>query len=298
MPGHTGHRTVGAGRSDGWTRRSYQPRRSPPTGAPPPSRRRGAPRGPGPGREAQAGAHREVLERGRLPVEGGEHGPTVVGVGPTRVESRAAARRARRSPSATSTSVASRTGGHPSASSRLVPAAAGLRTDPGTAITWMDRSSASRTVCIDPPVACDSTTTTTSARRGDDAVAGREAPCGRSDAERRLGEQHSVHPHPLPQVSVARGVDHVEPAPHDADGRAPGIQHAPVGGAVDAEGEPRDDRHPCLRRVAPQLARHPGAAPVQRRVPTIATRVVPSASRSPCTNSTAGGSGSDRRRSG
>lgn len=66
------------------------------------------------------------------------------------------------SPSATSTSSTPRTGAHPSANNPLVPAAAGLRSEPGTAITARSRLIASSTVRSEPPADRDSTTTTTS----------------------------------------------------------------------------------------------------------------------------------------
>ena len=68
------------------------------------------------------------------------------------------------SPTATSTSDASRTTKQPSARSAFVPADAGLRTDPGTAPTVTPRVVAAWTVWSDPPRTWHSTTTSTSER--------------------------------------------------------------------------------------------------------------------------------------
>ena len=101
-----------------------------------------------------------------------------------------------------------------------MPSDAGLRTEPGTAMTGTPRCSASETVSNEPPRTLDSTTTTSVGQRGDDAVAGRE-PVGRRRAcpaapPRRAGPRSADL---LPEARVAARVDDVEPAADDRDRR-------------------------------------------------------------------------------
>ena len=160
-------------------------------------------------------------------------------------------------PSATMMSVVSRTGAHPSAIKRFVPTDDGLRTEPGTAMTGMSRSAASFTVSSEPPAAWDSTTTT----RCDSAAMMRlragNLPRLGTRAERCLAQEQTRRAHALPQVSVPGRVHHVEPAPDHTDRAATRVEHAAVGGAVDAEGEAGDHRDPRLGELTTDLARDP-----------------------------------------
>ena len=137
--------------------------------------------------------------------------------------------------------------------------------------------------------------------RGDDAVAGREPPAlgPGARAAPRTAAPRPARPRCHSSCWWAR-VDDVEPAAHHADGRRPaGGQRTAVGGAVDAGGEARHDRHarpPPGRGPSSNATPRPVAE--QRRVPTIATRGPPMAPRSPWWNTTAGGSTSAASRAG
>ena len=124
----------------------------------------------GDGSHVETRAEHEGIDRGwrpvrRHPTRSRASSVSTIGGGPGRLVGKVP------SPSATVTSSTSRHGAHPSLRSRLGPADAALRTEPGTAITVRPRSSASRTVCIEPPARPLSTTTRTGDERGDDAIA-------------------------------------------------------------------------------------------------------------------------------
>ena len=145
-----------------------------------------------------------------------------------------------------------------------MPAAARLRTEPGTAITSTDRSMAAWAVISDPPRSRLSTTTSTSLsaammrlrignRNGSGAVPG-----GHSDSSR-------PRPHDLRPTAPAltRGYGTSGPLPTTADRPPAGdVQHAPVGGAVDALGQPGHDGHAGLGQAPPELGGH---LPARRR---------------------------------
>ena len=141
-----------------------------------------------------------------------------------------------------------------------MPADDGLRTEPGTAITWMSRSAASSTVCIEPPAAWDSTTTTRSASAAMIRLrAGNRHAAGPS-AERRLAEQQAARRATRPHRSRCwAGYTTSSPLPTTPTGRATGVEHAAVGGAVDAEGQAGHDGHARLGELAAELAGEPGA---------------------------------------
>ena len=169
------------------------------------------------------------------------------------------AREAAVRPSATMMSVVSRTGAQPSAIKRFVPTDDGLRTEPGTAMTGMSRSAASFTVSSEPPAAWDSTTTTRC-----DSAAMMRLRAGNRHASGRAPSGASLRSRPrradaLPQVSVPGRVHDVEPAPDHTDRAATGVEHAAVGGAVDAEGEAGDHGDPRVGELATHLAREPRA---------------------------------------
>ena len=86
-----------------------------------------------------------------------------------------------------------------------MPAAAGLCTLPGTAMTGTPSSPAMVAVISDPPRSRDSTTTTHLGERGDDPVAQREAPRLGAGARRRLGDEHAGVGDRAPQLAVLAG---------------------------------------------------------------------------------------------
>ena len=245
----------------------------------------------------RSSADDDVVERARI----------VAGTRPARRPRRPAAADAGRngadparrvsSPRATSTSSAPVTGAAPSRSSWLVPAAARLRTEPGTAITSTERSSAAWAVISDPPRSRLSTTTSTSLsaarmrlrsgkRNGSGGVPG-----GHSDSSSAA----LARPRPTAARATAGTGGRARCRRRRPAGRPATRKRAAVGGAVDALGQPGHDGHARRRRGRGRArTRCPGRAWVALRVPTMPTRRASSTPRSPRTNSTAGGSGSWR----
>ena len=135
------------------------------------------------------------------------------------------------------------TGAAPSRSSWLVPAAARLRTEPGTAITSTDRSSGrlGRDQRAAPLAALDHHEHL--AERGEDAVAQREPERLGRRARRPLRQQQPALADVVPTARrVTRGYGRSGPLPTTATGRPPATaQRAAVGGAVDALGQAGHD---------------------------------------------------------
>ena len=98
--------------------------------------------------------------------------------------------------------------------------------------------------------------------RGQDPVPSREAVRGRRRARGHLGAEETTVGHRLPQAAVAPGVDDVEAAAHDRDRRrAVGRgQRSPVGGTVDALGQPGHHGDPGRGEVLPEAGGHLHAA--------------------------------------
>ena len=109
--------------------------------------------------EIEAGAEHELVERGRLPSEGGEHRLIRWRAGPGGRARRWPGRRSRgRAPPGRPGR--SRPGLRPRPADRWCPRRPGCGSEPGTAMTSIPWRSASSTVCIEPPRWCGSTTTT------------------------------------------------------------------------------------------------------------------------------------------
>ena len=179
-------------------------------------------------------------------------------------------------PSATSTSSASRTGWQPSAR-QLVGAGrggaahrAGHGHDVDVAVHRLPHRQQR------PPARVGLHHHDEIGQRGDDAVAGREPPRRRAGAERRLAEQHAPRRHGRPEVRVAGRVGHVVAAADHADRRCPraaGSSSTPRWAAPSMpRASPETTATPAAARSRPSARAIPAPAPVQRRVPTIATR--------------------------
>ena len=120
------------------------------------------------------------------------------------------------------------TGAAPSRRSWFVPVAARLRTEPGTAMTSTERSMAACAVISEPPRSRLSTTTSTSLKRGDDAVAQREAERLGRRARRPLRQQHARVRRPRPTGRRAPGgTAQSGPLPTTAIGRPPSTLSTP-----------------------------------------------------------------------
>ena len=161
------------------------------------------------------------------------------------------------SPSATSTSSASVTGAAPSRSSWLVPAAARLRTEPGTAITSTDRSIAAWAVISEPPRSRLSTTTSTSL-----SAARMRLRSGNRNGSGGVPGGHSDSSTPRSHTSAHSrawtfGYGAVGPVADDGDraARPARAERAAVGGAVDALGQPGHDGDAGGGEVAAELER-------------------------------------------
>ena len=215
------------------------------------------------------------------------------------------------SPSATSTSVVSRTGAAPCESSWLVPALVELKGAPGTAITVTPRFNASSTVIMEPPVSRDSTTTNTSLsaarirlRKGNRNASGAQ-PGGDSDNTTPCS---ATEPH---NVACSRGYTTSRPDATTAIGGAASPGAAIPGGAASSASSAPRCAAASIPRANPDTTATPLAAnshdslrakwrpaALAARVPTTPTRRCRSAAMLPRTNSTAGALGSPRRASG
>ena len=159
-------------------------------------------------------------------------------------------------PRATSTSVASRAGGQPSARRPFVPSDAALRGEPGTANTRTPRSIASLAVTSEPPRTRDSTTTTAS-----DNAARMRLRAGKRCGPRRAARGHLGQHQPdardlLPEIVMLAGIHDVEPARDHADGCGTvNGKCAPMSVTVDAARQPGDDTDTGARQVGPEFAR-------------------------------------------
>ena len=175
----------------------------------------------------------------------------------------------------------------------LVPAADGLRRDPGYAITVRPYSSAL--------LGGDART---ALQRGlhddhhlrqtrDDPVAHRERLPTRLHAVAELAHEQARATHTVEQHAVPPRVDDVEPGADDTHHRAARVERALVRGGVDPDREAAHHRDPGPGEGRTELVARPRArSGVAARVPTTATRrrrAPPG--RSPSASSTTGGSG-------
>ncbi len=140
-----------------------------------------------------------------------------------------------------------------------MPAAARLRTDPGTAITSIERSIAACAVISDPPRSRLSTTTSTSL-----SAARMRLRSGKRNASGAVPGGHSESSTPRSQTAFHRsacwrGYGVSGPLPTTATGRPRSDREdATVGGAVDALRQARHHADPGLGEVA---AEHRGDLP-------------------------------------
>ena len=249
--------------------------------APSPRRRR---QGPSPPPRGRAWTPRRDSTRARRP-----RCPAGSGRGSNPV------RPARRwsSPSASSTSDGSVTGVAPSRISWLVPAAARFCTAPGTAITSIERSSASRAVVSDPPRSRLSTTTSTSAsaarmrlRIGKRNFSG-AVPGGHSDSSRPSA--------PTARHSSAcwRGYGRSSPlATTPTAWPVPALLRAPRWAAPSMPlASPDTTTTSAAASSRPSVKAKSQPGPVALRVPTMPTRRRSRTSQLPLAKRTAGGCG-------
>ena len=169
-----------------------------------------------------------------------------------------------------STSSADVTGAAPSRSNPLVPAAARLRGEPGTAITSTERSSASRTVSRLPP-ARDSRRRPAprTARPGSGCASGTGTPL--AGARWPFRHEHAPATDLAPELGVLLRIWAVGAVADDGHrathaGALAGAERAPMSRSVDPPGEPdttrprgRRARHPSARRVWRPASRVAGA---------------------------------------
>ena len=147
------------------------------------------------------------------------------------------------SPSASSTSDGSSRGCAPSAISALVPAAAGLRREPGIASTGRPYSSARSAVMRAPPRTRGLHHDDDVGERGDDPVPDRER--ARRGAARRSPSSLTSSPDsrtPLNSAAWRRGYTTSSPVATTPIASPPAVERAPVRGGVDADREPAHDR--------------------------------------------------------
>ena len=176
-----------------------------------------------------------------------------------------------------------------------MPAAARLRTEPGTAITSIERSIAACAVISDPPRSRLSTTTSTSL-----SAARMRLRNGKRKASGAVPGGHSESNTPRPQTASHssacwRGYGVSGPLPTTATGRPPSTARTPRWAAPSMPfAKPDTTLTPASARPRPSIAAISRPTPVALRVPTMPARRACRAVRSPRTNSAAGGCGSWR----
>ena len=176
-----------------------------------------------------------------------------------------------------------------------MPAAARLRTEPGTAITSIERSIAACAVISDPPRSRLSTTTSTSL-----SAARMRLRSGKRNASGAVPGGHSESSTPRPQTASHssacwRGYGVSGPLPTTATGRPPSTARTPRWAAPSMPfAKPDTTLTPASARPRPSIAAISRPTPVALRVPTMPARRACRAARSPRTNSAAGGCGSWR----
>ena len=167
------------------------------------------------------------------------------------------------SPSATSTSVASRTGAQP-VGDELVGArrTTGCAPSPGTAITGMSRSAASLTVCIDPPGGVRLDHHDEVGQRRDDPVAGGEPPRRRAGRRAAPRSAAALRCRRAAQRSRWRaGRRRRGPLPTTPTGRPPASSTPRWAAPSMPEREAGHHRDPRVGELPAELAGEPGAGP-------------------------------------
>ena len=182
----------------------------------------------------------------------------------------------------------------------MVPSDAGLRTEPGTAMTGTPRCCASETVSNDPPRTLDSTTTTTSA-----SAARMRLRAGKRWAAGRVPGGPSLQSSPRSAIAsqspwLHRGYTTSSPLPTTATGGGPpSTESAPRCAAPSMPlASPDTTVTPAAARSRPSAAATSMPPTVAWRVPTMATLGEAMALHDPRPNSTGGGSGSSASSSG